>query len=125
MANQAFGWSTILLGLLVGLFLGLRFHREEWLGGYASLRRRLIRLAHISLIALGILNVLFSLSGERLRLGPGTINVAAWAMMIGGGSMPICCLLAAWRPGWRQLFAVPVLSLLLGTALVVVGVIRP
>ena len=39
-ANEAFGWSSIWLGLAGGLLLGLRFHQDDWLGGYGSLRRR-------------------------------------------------------------------------------------
>src|SRR5438093_781289 len=63
-ANWIFGWSMILSGLLVGAGLGLFFHHENFLGGYASLRRRLLRLGHIALIALGALNVLYSYSAR-------------------------------------------------------------
>ena len=123
--NETFGWIWILLGLLVGLGLGLKFHREGWWGGYVSLRRRLIRLAHVSLVALGFLNVLFALSAARLRLEPAALSIASWALLAGGASMPVCCGLAAWKPGLRQLFALPVLSLLLGVGLSVVGTLRP
>jgi hypothetical protein len=123
--NEAFGWTSVLVGLLGGLGLGLGFHREGWLGGYVSLRRRLLRLAHISLVALGILNILFGMAVDRMRMGPDTASVASWSLMIGGFSMPVCCVLAAWRPALRQLFAVPVLSLILGAGLIVLGVWRP
>lgn len=124
-ANQVFGWTWILVGLLAGLVLGLRFHREDWLGGYASLRRRLVRLAHISLVALGFLNVLFALSAARLHLDPAQIRVASWGLMLGGACMPACCGLAAWRPALRHLFAIPVVSLLIGVGLVIWGTVRP
>jgi hypothetical protein len=42
-----FSWIWMLLGLLGGVALGVGFHRDNWLGGYMSLRRRLYRLAHI------------------------------------------------------------------------------
>ena len=124
-ANQVFGWTWILVGLLAGLVLGLRFHHEDWLGGYASLRRRLVRLAHISLVALGFLNVLFALSAVRLHLDPAQRLLAAWGLILGGASMPACCGLAAWRPALRNLFAIPVVSLLIGIGLVVWGSVRP
>jgi hypothetical protein len=124
-ANQVFGWVAILAGLLVGLVLGLRFHVEDWLGGYGSLRRRLVRLAHISLVALGFLNVLFASSASRLHLSPALFGTAAWALVVGGAGMPACCGLAAWRPGLRNLFAIPVASLLLGVGLAVWGSVSP
>lgn len=124
MLNEAFGWTLVLVGLLAGLVLGLGFHREGWLGGYVFIRRRLIRLAHISLVALGILNILFVASADRIVLGPKAVSVASWSFLVGGISMPVCCLLAAWRIALRQLFAVPVLSLVLGTGLVVWGIWR-
>jgi len=123
--NETFGWFCVTGGLLAGLGLGLGFHRDEWLGGYASLRRRLVRLMHISLVALGFLNLLFGLSAARLRLEPAPLAFASWALVAGGASMPVCCALAAWRPGLRHLFAVPVLSLLLGLGSVLWRIVRP
>jgi hypothetical protein len=123
--NEVFGWVWMLAGLLSGLALGLRFHREEWLGGYASHPRRLLRLGHISFLGLGFLNVLFALGAARVRLAPAALGVASWALVAGGVSMPACCALMAWRRGLQPVFAVPVASLVLGTALVVFGMLRP
>jgi hypothetical protein len=39
--------------------------------------------------------------------------------------MPVCCALMAWRPGVQPLFAVPVLSLVLGGALTIWGLVQP
>lgn len=122
--NEAFGWIWILAGFVSGLFLGLRFHEEDWLGGYASLRRRLIRLGHISFLGLGFLNLLFALSGADARLDPLWLSVASWALIAGGVTMPACCWLMAWRRELHSLFAVPVSSLILGVALVVAGFLR-
>jgi hypothetical protein len=123
--NELFGWIWLLAGLLAGLTLGMRFQRQDWLGGYASHPRRLIRLGHISFLGLGIINILFALGGERLRLAPGAGEVASWALIAGGVTMPACCGLMAWRPALQPLFAVPVVSLVLGTALIVLGMLRP
>ena len=40
--NVALAWLWVLLGFISGMLLGLNFHRENWLGGYASQRRRFI-----------------------------------------------------------------------------------
>src|SRR6476646_8665042 len=60
--NLAFAWCWIVVGFLSGMVQGLSFHREDWLGGYASFRRRLYRLAHISFFGLGAVNLFFYLT---------------------------------------------------------------
>jgi len=123
--NEAFGWIWILVGFVTGLALGLFFHRDDWLGGYTSFRRRLLRLGHISFIGLGFLNILFALSAAHLSLGRGELALASGALIVGGITMPLCCALMAWRRGLHVLFAIPVASLLLGVALVVRGLLAP
>jgi hypothetical protein len=123
--NVVFGWSSILAGMVGGMALGMGFHREDWLGGYSSHTRRLLRLGHISLIALGVLNVLFSQLPAGLAARHGGFGLASVAFITGGVSMPLCCGLMAWRRGLQPLFAVPVSSLLLGTGIVVAALLRP
>jgi hypothetical protein len=122
--NESFGWVWLLLGTVSGLTLGLRFQREEWMGGYASLRRRLVRLGHISFFGLGFLNILFALGGARAQLDPGWLATASWSLIVGGVTMPLSCALMAWRPAFQPAFAVPVASLLLGVALTAFGMLR-
>lgn len=119
--NEIGGWFLILLGFISGLLLGLGFHREEFLGGYASLRRRMVRLGHIALIALGVLNILYVVSLPRMRLQSWELNVAAWSLLIGAITMPTVCGLTAWRTGFRRLFFIPVASLLTGVITVCRG----
>ena len=121
--NEAFGWVWILAGFLSGLVLGLFFQRDDWLGGYGSFRRRLIRLGHISFLGLGVLNILFALSVARIHLAPGTLELASRSLLVGGVTMPLCCALMAWRRGLHLLFAIPVASLVLGAALIVCGIL--
>jgi hypothetical protein len=123
--NETFGWLWILAGTVSGLLLGMRFQREDWMGGYGSLRRRLVRLGHISFFGLGILNILFALGSARVRLPPTWLGTASCSLILGGVTMPLCCALMAWRPGFRPAFAVPVLSLVLGAALTAIGMLRP
>ena len=60
--NFTLGWVAMLAGLISGAAIGLYFHDEDWLGGYGSYQRRMLRLGHLALFALGIINVLFALS---------------------------------------------------------------
>lgn len=123
--NEVFGWVWVLAGILAGLALGMRFHREDWLGGYASHPRRLLRLGHISFFGLGFLNILFALSGAQAGLPPERLALASWAFIAGAATMPVCCALMAWRRELHLVFAVPVTSLLVGTALVVLALVAP
>jgi ABC-type iron transport system FetAB permease component len=119
--NEVFGWAWILVGLASGVALGLGFHREGWLDGYGSLRRRMLRLGHVSLVALGAMNLLYATTAPRLALSPALSTTAAWSWIFGAVSMPACCALMAWRPALRPCFALPIASLLLGATLVILG----
>ena len=114
LANLYVGWIAILIGLTAGAALGTFFHREAWLGGYGSWRRRMLRLVHISLVGTGLLNVAFALSSESLGLDPAP-PIASVLFILGAVTMPTVCLLSAWRRAARHLFFIPVLSLLFGT----------
>src|SRR2546428_11293398 len=90
--NWCFGWAFILLGFISGAMIGLRFHREDFLGGYTSLRRRLVRLGHISFVALGMLNVLFALS-PFTHAGTRAAAMASICFIAGSILMPAVCFL--------------------------------
>jgi hypothetical protein len=123
--NLILAWVWICLGFLSGLVLGLFFHRENWLGGYSSIKRRLYRLCHISFFGLGVLNLCFCLTVQTFGMAGGALAAASWAFMIGGVCMPVCCLLMAHFPRTLPLFAVPVASLLLAGTLTVIAVAQP
>ena len=65
--NLFLAWLWILLGFVTGMVLGLCFHHENWLGGYGSFKRRMYRLAHISLFGLGAVNLLFWLTMQNIH----------------------------------------------------------
>jgi hypothetical protein len=113
--NLVVGWVAILTGLLTGAGIGMFFHDEAWLGGYASWQRRMLRLTHISLVGTGLLNLAFALSVAALHLDPlpwlGSI-----LFVVGAVTMPLICGLSAWYRAIRHLFFVPVLSLVIATA---------
>jgi hypothetical protein len=109
--NLLLGWVWIVLGFISGAVMGLYFHKEEWLGGYGSWMRRLYRLGHISFFGLGLLNLMFFLTFRALppeQLFP----LASVSFAIGALSMPLCCVIAAHKPEWKSIFALPVVSLM-------------
>jgi hypothetical protein len=119
-ANWFFGWASLLAAFLAGIPLGLRFHRDDFLGGYASFRRRVVRLGHIALAALGMVNVLFAMSPWPM---PGTwvSRGASIGFMVGGAAMPVVCFLCAWREGFRKLFFIPVTALIAAVVMTLLG----
>jgi hypothetical protein len=119
-ANLISAWIGVLLGFLSGLVLGMFFHREDWLGGYGSLRRRLYRLAHISFFGLGAVNLFFFLTAPHFPNAGSLAALASWLFIAGAVAMPTCCVLMAHVPHTRLLFAVPVISLIAGGALTLV-----
>jgi hypothetical protein len=119
--NLLIGWTSMVAGALSGAGMGLFFHDERWLGGYASFRRRMVRLGHIAFFGLGILNVLFALSATAFPIPPAHGGFASAGLAVGAVTMPACCFLAAWRAGLRQLFPVPVLAVLLGLVALLAG----
>lgn len=122
--NLILAWLWLCLGFVSGAIMGLFFHKEQWLGGYASLKRRLYRLAHISFFGLGLMNLAFFLTIQALQLPANTVGVAGWFFIVGAISMPLCCLLMAQFPRVVPLFSLPVLSLLAGGLMTVSFVVQ-
>ena len=122
--NLVFAWGGILLGFLSGMVLGLFFHRENWLGGYASFKRRLYRLAHISFFGLGVVNLLFCLTVQNFSLAGPLVHFASLAFITGAIAMPVCCVVMAHFPKAHLIFAVPVVSLIAGGILTLMEVIK-
>jgi hypothetical protein len=118
--NWYVGWGLLLAAFATGAGLGLCFHDEHFWGGYASFRRRLVRLGHIALAALGMVNLLFALSPwpgySQWQTTPASIG---W--ILGALSMPASCFLTAWKDRFRPLFVVPVSLLILAAILTLWG----
>lgn len=108
-------WSGIAMGITSGVVLGLGFANAQWLGGYGSWQRRLLRLGHIAPIGLGVLTGMAALTMRHC----GTTSLViplCWAIAVVG--MPVVCALAAWRVPWRHAFVVPVMAAAIAIILV-------
>ena len=112
------GWLGVLAGLLVGAGIGMFFHKDPWLGGYSSWRRRVLRLGHIASVMVGILNLLFvfSISLGFVDLSKLT-DIVSWLFLAGLVGMPVCCYAAAACKPMRFLFPIPATCLIVGTAM--------
>ena len=111
--------------MLAGAAQGLFFHRAEWLGGYESWRRRLMRLGHVSFFGLAFVNLAFAVTLRSVGVAdaatlPSSLAWSSTLLIVGAVSMPLVCYLSAWRQAFRHLFFVPVGSLLVGVLLPIV-----
>ena len=122
--NLILAWLWILLGFFSGMVLGMFFHGENWLGGYASFKRRMYRLGHISFFGLGAVNLLFCLTVQNFSLSGSLIHFASLAFIVGAIAMPVCCVVMAHFPKAHLIFAVPVVSLIAGGILTLMEVIE-
>ncbi|MCO6430283.1 MAG: hypothetical protein J5J00_05430 [Deltaproteobacteria bacterium] len=114
-------WLYVILGALSGALIGLNFQRQEWLGGYGSFRRRMLRLGHISFFGFAILNVMF---GVTIELLGDRLLIASLALLAATLMMPVLCYLTAWIERARLFFALPVAALCVCAALTLYGALN-
>jgi hypothetical protein len=114
-------WIGMLLGVVSGAIIGLFFHREDWMGGYSSFRRRLTRLGHISFFGLAFVNLGFAFTQHAIKLTEPHATIATWGFLIGAAMMPTVCFLSAWRKPFRHIFFIPVLGVLTGVVCTLAG----
>lgn len=116
--NLVLAWLWILTGFASGSLMGMRFARENWLGGYTSFKRRMYRLGHISFFMLGFTNLAFHLTAKaETNWSASLLPWASWTFIIGAISMPVCCAVMAHAPRFHALFVLPVGALLFATTL--------
>jgi len=120
-SNITFGLVWICIGIAAGAPMARAFFEPAWLGGYASLERRLVRLAHVAFVALGLLNVVFGLAlqSESLRAPSQTFACAALA----GGAllMPLLLLTAVRLRAALWVLPIPFLLVFGGTVELALG----
>lgn len=116
--NILAGWIAIFVGVITGLITGIFFHKDDFLGGYDSWTRRLMRLGHVSFFGLGFVNILFFVTVNAVGI-ESDIRLSSILFVVGLITMPLVCYLSAFKKNFRQLFFIPVLSVLIATAVFV------
>ena len=109
MVNLHAAWIGFFAGCLAGAIPGLFFHGSDWLGGYASWPRRMIRLGHVAFFGIGFLNLAFALTVRALGIETG-IGATSVLLLVGAATMPAVCYLSAWKPAFRHVFFIPAMS---------------
>jgi hypothetical protein len=111
--NLYAAWIGMLLGGIFGAIQGLFFHKEEWLGGYGSWRRRITRLGHISFFGIAFINISFVFTANFFDIQE-EVSIPSILFLIGAIGMPLICYLSAFKKAIRNLFFIPSLSIIGG-----------
>jgi hypothetical protein len=115
--NIVAAWIGFLMGCMAGAVPGLLFYNQEWLGGYASWPRRMLRLAHIAFFGIALLNIAFAFTIHVLHL-ENYAAIPSVLLIVGAVTMPLICYLSAWKPGFRHAFFIPAMSVTLAIVMV-------
>lgn len=110
-------------GFISGMILGLRAEGEKWLGGYTSVTRRYLRLAHVAFIALSIINILYGKELASVALPNHIKNIGSALMIFGAVGVPLACIAAAFLKKAKYILPLPASALLIGTIILVIGLI--
>jgi hypothetical protein len=121
--NLIAAWVSVLFGLLSGIPMGLFFHNKDWLGGYGSWKRRLLRLSHISFFGLAFLNFAFVGTVWYLKLDSSRLVWPSVLFIVAMITMPLVCAISAFKPAARNAFFVPVLSVVGATSVFIVQMV--
>lgn len=114
--NMHAGWIGFLIGCIAGAVPGLFFYNKDWLGGYSSWQRRMLRLGHISFFGIGLINLFFALTASTMKI-ESKVQLCSTLLLVGAIAMPAVCYLSAWKPIFRHFFFIPALSVSIGIAL--------
>ena len=121
--NILFGWAWMCIGFVSGMTLGLWAEGEQWLGGYASVTRRYLRLAHVAFIALSVINILYGKELGSVALPSHIENIGSALMIFGAAGVPLACISAAFFRKTRYLLPLPASALLIGTIILIIGLV--
>lgn len=124
--NIAFGWLVMIVGILTGSLLGMyafagpfkppRGHEE-----YASLPRRMVRLAHIAFVALPMINILYGQHIDATDLSESIKQLGSYSMIVGMIGVPTLLIAASFYNPIKYLEVIPVGGILLGLAIIAYG----
>ena len=127
--NRLFGWSLFLLGIIGGMALGTfafggPLAAPERFAEYDGVPRRLIRLAHIAAMALGMTNVFYGLELDRFGSATRTLRLGSATMIAAGASMSVILTIAAFDTRWTMALAVPSLFAFVAVGILVTAMWR-
>ncbi|MBL7665786.1 MAG: hypothetical protein JNM93_11685 [Bacteriovoracaceae bacterium] len=124
--NIVFGWVFIVLGILSGSVLGMwsfdgPMPAPKNHTNYVDLSRRLVRLAHIAMFMLPVINILYGMFIDSALLTPQLKQIGSISMIICMIGVPFFLILASFKNIFKYCEAVPVSAGILGLMLMAWG----
>jgi hypothetical protein len=129
--NVMWGWCGIVLGPTVGsilmawCFAGPFPAPVAWLDDYGSVERRMLRLAHVAMVMIPLINIVFGKEIDRVLLSDTWKRRASWLVAFAIPGVPFGLTLGAlfWVP--LKWLSVPgVYAFIAGLAIIAVGKVR-
>lgn len=109
--NIKFGWIWILFGVIFGMFLGMFAFNgplvlSDKMMDYTSLPRRILRLDHISFLALGFLNIAYGVTVSILEIK--FPKFLSWLFVWGAIFMSAFLLVTVFYEPFKYVLIIPV-----------------
>ncbi|MFC1706502.1 hypothetical protein ACFL59_06715 [Planctomycetota bacterium] len=129
--NTVWGWCGIVAGPTVGsilmawVFAGPFLSPLTWLEDYVSVERRMLRLAHVALVMIPLINIVFGHTIDAVALPDRWKRLASWLVALAMPIVPLGMILGAvvWVP-LKYLSSPGVYALIAGLAIMAVGKVR-
>ncbi|NUN47830.1 MAG: hypothetical protein HUU15_03250 [Candidatus Brocadiae bacterium] len=127
--NVAAGWTGVAIGLSAALWIGLwafagPFEAPAGFEHYDALPRRLLRLAHIAAVMIGVLNVLLGRELPRLDLPRAWKRAASALALFAWPGISVVLAVAAFVPVAKYALPPGALSLTAAAAIAAAGAWR-
>lgn len=125
--NISFGWIWILFGIFVGVVMGMWAFNGPMaspVGDYTSLPRRMLRLSHISFIALAIINLLYGYEIDNIKLKKSYKKTGSLCLIYGAILMPLLLIAAIFYEPFKYLTAIPAVLVIISLIIMVVGKLK-
>ena len=119
--NILFGWCWINIGFIMGMVMGMKFKNPDWLGGYASWERRMLRLSHVAFIFLSILNIVYGHELANVQMSETLKQLGSILIIIGAIGIPTIVFTAAFYKKILYWLAVPIIALTASTIIMAMG----
>ncbi len=123
----AWGWTTMIVGILSGSALGMfafagPFPAPKGWEDYTSLNRRMMRLAHIAFVALPIICIHYGVHIGGAALSEELMLLGSRLMIFGMIGVPVLLILASavWLP-FKYLEVLPVSAVLAAFCIMAYG----
>ncbi len=124
--NISLGWFAMVIGIIMGAVIGMyafagplpppKTHES-----YASLPRRMIRLAHIAFVALPMISILYGQHIDAAALSTQSKMIGSYSMIIGMFGVPILLIIASFYNPVKYLEVIPVSAILVALSIMAWG----